>query len=315
VGLVALAGAAWAWQAGLAQLGLDASDVERGVTSRVYEATGRTVGQMQAPSLGKSAAAARAMSGAARAALVRELGQAAKKIVMSPGFAAAHDKYIANAHNAVNHGIAVRNDQKAMEKAVSSGDEAAVGAAMQNVMRDAFRNMVADRLKQKAIDGFDATLIGIMVETDLGMLEMAASTAAEKAAAAKAKTMYAEAKKLAGTDLAKARETFRAASLLAAGLKDEAAGASMQADAAKQEQQRNYNEHSLKVVMKARLNEFVALGKTVDFAAQTQLKDGRQVFVRPAYERQTGMWKFLYRLGAEGTKEAMAQAQAWAGEL
>jgi hypothetical protein len=93
------------------------------------------------------------------------------------------------------------------------------------------------------------------------------------------------------------------------------AGAALQADKKKQEQQVNYNKYSLKPVMKARLTEFVALARTVDFTAQTQPKDGRQVFVRPAHERQTAMWKFLYRLGPGGTKEAMAIAQAWAAEL
>ena len=315
-GLLGVAAVAWGWQEGLSKLGLDPGTFEERVRAAVYAATGGTASQITPPAIGKQAAeAGRALNDGARAALVRELGLAAKKLVMSPAFAAAHDKHIENSANAVNHGIAVQDAQSAAEKAIASGNAAALESAMANVMRDNFRNMVADRLKQKDIEKYDQNMLGIMVETDLSMVDMAATTPADKAAAAKAKPMYAEAKKLAATDLPKARETFRAASMLAAGLKDESAGAAMQADKKKQEQQINYNKYSLKPVLKARLGEFVELARTVDFAAQTQPKAGRQVFVRQDYERRPALWKFLFRLGPGGTKEAVAIAQAWAREL
>jgi hypothetical protein len=89
----------------------------------------------------------------------------------------------------------------------------------------------------------------------------------------------------------------------------------MQADQKLQEEQRSYNEHQLKVELKKRLQAFVTLARTVDFAAQTQERARRTVFVNPVYERKPSSWKMLYRLGKEPTLAAVASAEAWLKEL
>jgi hypothetical protein len=94
-----------------------------------------------------------------------------------------------------------------------------------------------------------------------------------------------------------------------------AGGAKTQADQKLQQEQRSYNEHQLKVELKKRLQAFVTLARTVDFAAQTQERARRMVFVNPAYEHKSDSWKILYRLGKEPTLAAVAAAEAWLKEL
>jgi hypothetical protein len=80
-------------------------------------------------------------------------------------------------------------------------------------------------------------------------------------------------------------------------------------------EQLNYDQHRLKPTLKKKLTDFVTLARTVDFAAQTQIKAGKIVFVNPAYEQKPRPWKQLFRLGKEPVMAAVAAAEAWSREL
>ena len=297
--LIGAAGA-WAWQDSFAQLKLNRETFERLVTGYVNENITRD--HLVEPGAGKGVKdALLAMNDSARAAVVRELGLAAKAFVMSPAFQASYDAYIKNAYRAVNHGIAAPSGQAAQKGG-------------QNFMRDSFRQSVTQRLP--SIANFDKSTIEMMAGVDEGMVDMSnPQTPAEKAGVAKAKTMLAEAKKLAATDIAKARETYKAALMTAAGLKDEAEAKSSAEEDKRREEQRNYNDLLLRPRLKKRLAEFAALVKTVDFNAATTVKNNKIVFVNPAYERRDSLWKKLFRLGPGGANAAAQVAQQWAAEL
>lgn len=310
--LVCAAGA-WAWQDSLAQLKLNRETFERLITGYVNESA--NLDHLAMPPYGGAVKdALLAMSDSGRATVARELGLAAKAFVMSPAFQASYEAYIKNAYNAVNHGITVTSQASAMDAALKKGDAAAMGKASQNMMRDSYRQGVIQRLPSLA--NYDKATIEMMADTDAGMVDISnPTTAAEKAAVAKSKVMLGEAKKLAATDIAKARETYKAALMTAAGLKDEAEAKSSADEAKRQEQQQRYNDMLLKPRLKKRLLEFVAVVKTVDFNAATTLKNNKKVFVSAANERRSELWKLLYRLGPGGANAAAQVAQQWAAEL
>ncbi len=308
--------AGWCWQDSLASLRLTRETFERQVTDYVRNAVHDTGEMRYAPGLGRAGAQALlAMDDAARAAVAKELGAAAKALVMSPQFAAAYETYLKTSQNAVNHGIVVKDAQAETLAAAKSNNMAAFEAATNNMMRDMYRKSVIERLPSTA--KMDRQTLEIMAESDAGMLDASApSTAADKANVAKAKAMLSEAKKLAASDIDKARATYRAALMLGAGLGDERQLAA-EADAAKKkEQQLNYNRLALKPALKRRLQAFVTVARSVDFKAATQAgAGGKRVFVNKAYENKSGFWKMLYRLGPGGTNAAAAVAQSWIAEL
>lgn len=312
VALVCCAGA-WAWQDSLAQLKLNRETFERLITGYVNETASR--GHVALPPFGGAVKdALLAMNDSGRAAIVKELGLAARAFVMSPAFQASYDAYIKNAYNAVNHGITVTSKSNQIDAALKKGDFEAMEKASQNLMRESYRKSVIERLPSLA--GYDKSTIDMMSEADLGMVDMSSpETPAEKAAVAKARVMLGEAKKLAATDIAKARETYKTALMTAAGLKDEADAQSSAASDKRNEEQQRYNDMLLKPLLKKRLLEFVSVAKTVDFQAATTLKDKKHVFVNAAYERRSELWKLLYRLGPGGSSAAAQVASQWAAEL
>lgn len=83
----------------------------------------------------------------------------------------------------------------------------------------------------------------------------------------------------------------------------------------KERAQRLYDERSLKGAIRRSLEEFPATAATVDFAAETTARSGRQVFVNPAYEKKDGLWKLIYRNRKEPTEVVVQFAQAWLREL
>jgi hypothetical protein len=304
---------AWAWQDSLAQLKLNRETFERLITGYVNETANR--GHVALPPFGGAVKdALLAMNDSGRATIVKELGLAAKSFVMSPAFQASYDAYIKNAYNAVNHGITVTSNSNQIDAALKKGDFAAMEKVTQNLLRDSYRQGVIQRLPSLAT--YDKSTIEMMAEADTGMVDISnPETAAEKAAVAKSKAMLGEAKKLAATDIAKARETYKAALMTAAGLKDEAEAQSSAASDKRNEEQQRYNDMLLKPLLKKRLLEFVSVAKTVDFQAATTLKDKKHVFVNPAYERRSELWKLLYRLGPGGSNTAAQVASQWAAEL
>jgi hypothetical protein len=288
--------------------------LENTVRRYLEDNSGRPPGSFTTPSAGAATKGILALSDAQRANLVRQASQVAKSIVMTPAFSAAWDKYIENRHNAVNHGLKVENTTDSFEKAMQAGDFSATESAMNKMMREIFVKGVQERLPQ--VDTWDRQQFEIMAEVDAMMADNSApSTAAEKANVARAKSMYEEAKKLAATDLAKARTTYKQAMMLAAGIQNESAAAAAVAGERQKEQQLNYDRYALKPLLKRRLQEFIAVARSVNHNAPTQMKDGKRVFTNRNDESRDEFWKLLYRLGPGGTNAAVAVAQAWVAEL
>ncbi len=83
----------------------------------------------------------------------------------------------------------------------------------------------------------------------------------------------------------------------------------------KERAQRLYDEKSMKGVIRKTLAQFLETASTVDFAAQTVEKRGRQVFVNPEYEKKNALWKTIYRNGKEPTAAAVEFARVWLAEV
>jgi hypothetical protein len=87
------------------------------------------------------------------------------------------------------------------------------------------------------------------------------------------------------------------------------------AKAKQEKQQIAWDRHNLRSVLKQQLGAFVAVASTVDFAAETVEKDGREKFVKAAYEKKGAIWKACFRAGQPATTAATQFAQAWLKEL
>jgi len=304
-----------AWQDSLTRLKLTRETLERQITNYVQNSLSGSGESLQEPGMGRAAVQALlAMDDATRGAVVKELGMAAKAFAMSPAFAASYDAYLRTSRNAVNHGIAVKDTEAEMRAAAKSSDIAAVQAATNNVMRDSYRKSVLER--RDSLSKMDKQMLEMMAEADAKMMDASMpSTAVEKANVARAKTMLAEAKQQSAGDIVKARAIYKSALMLAAGLGDESQVAAGVEAEKKRVQQLNYNRLALKPALKRRLQDFLAVARTVDFKAATVMKDGKKRFVDRACENKSGFWKMLYRLGPGGTSAAIAVSQGWIAEL
>ncbi|GAB3049601.1 hypothetical protein [Spirosoma pulveris] len=63
--------------------------------------------------------------------------------------------------------------------------------------------------------------------------------------------------------------------------------------------------------LRKQLRAFIALCDEVDFGAKLYASGSKQYFVNPAYERKTGPWKLLFRMGKTPTMAARQFAQEW----
>lgn len=70
-----------------------------------------------------------------------------------------------------------------------------------------------------------------------------------------------------------------------------------------------------RVLIKRRIQEFLALSAGVDFAARLAPRGEHKVFVREDYEKMPPEWKLCFRAGKEATAAARAFAAAWLAEL
>lgn len=66
--------------------------------------------------------------------------------------------------------------------------------------------------------------------------------------------------------------------------------------------------------VKNRLNEYLALAATVDFAAATTGSGKNKKFANPAYEAKGPKWKTIYRAGKEVNDVVTAFVKAWLAE-
>lgn len=69
-----------------------------------------------------------------------------------------------------------------------------------------------------------------------------------------------------------------------------------------------------RVMIKARLNEYLQLLPTVDFNAQVKTVGSKKKFVNPAYEQKSLRWKAIYRAGKDVNDVAAKFAKEWLQE-
>lgn len=82
------------------------------------------------------------------------------------------------------------------------------------------------------------------------------------------------------------------------------------------EKQQSINElKDYKRIIAKQLQQFLDLSATVDFNAQTVQKGNKLVFVNPAYESKSPVWKLCFRSGKEAVTGARKFAQQWLNEL
>ena len=77
---------------------------------------------------------------------------------------------------------------------------------------------------------------------------------------------------------------------------------------------KNYPE-DYRQFIKARLQKFIILARTVDFNAELKSVNGKRKFVNPAYEGKAYDWKQIFRAGKEVIEPSIAAAELWINEL
>ena len=70
-----------------------------------------------------------------------------------------------------------------------------------------------------------------------------------------------------------------------------------------------------RLFVKARLQKFISLAKTVDFGAELKTVNGKRKFVNPTYEGKSSDWKQIFRSGPEVITPAIQAAEQWIKEL
>jgi hypothetical protein len=70
-----------------------------------------------------------------------------------------------------------------------------------------------------------------------------------------------------------------------------------------------------KEIIKARLQKYLDIAKTVDFGAELVERNGKKYFVKQEYERKSDNWKMIYRAGKEVYDVARPFAESWLQEL
>ena len=312
--LLALGALSFAFQDSLATLKLTRDKFDSNISYYATQEFATLRPGIALPTIGSTARPIfLAMSDAGRAAVVKELGLAAKSFLMSPAFETAYNASLKSQHNAVDHGLKVTDSSAELEESAKSGNLQGLEAKAQAMMRDQYRQVALDQVKQ--VSSLDASTLQMMASSMKDIMEsIPPANAAEKAQHAQARTLLAEAVKLAPSNIAAAREKYKAGSLLAVYLDGNNSGGA-QVDQAKKDQQLNYKRRAFRPNLKLKLLAFAAEAKTVDFKAVTQARGPLTVFVNPAYEKKSPLWKLLYRLGPTGTSSATGIAQSWAAEL
>jgi hypothetical protein len=70
-----------------------------------------------------------------------------------------------------------------------------------------------------------------------------------------------------------------------------------------------------RVLIKRRINDFLAASADVDFSAKLLLRGDKMVFANEEYEQKPPEWKICFRAGREATEAARAFAKSWLAEL
>lgn len=67
--------------------------------------------------------------------------------------------------------------------------------------------------------------------------------------------------------------------------------------------------------IKRRLEEFLNVTSDIDFNAELTTKNGKKIFVNPAYEDKDSRWKMPFRAGREVVEPSRAFVQQWIEEI
>lgn len=70
-----------------------------------------------------------------------------------------------------------------------------------------------------------------------------------------------------------------------------------------------------RVLIKRRINDFLAASADVDFSAKLLPRGDKMVFANEAYEQKPSEWKICFRAGRGATDAARAFARSWLAEL
>lgn len=70
-----------------------------------------------------------------------------------------------------------------------------------------------------------------------------------------------------------------------------------------------------RLLIKRRIQEFLAASADVDFAAKLAPRGDKMTFASAAYEQKPPEWKLCFRAGREATEAARSFARAWLAEL
>lgn len=292
--LAVAAGSAIAWQAG-GRLGLDDKAL-----AGLANASLR-FNRSSPPYLTREARTAYlGMDAAARTALVQELAPAVKAIVMAPEFQKTIDDSAARNSQAINRGVAAPGwlQQLPNAKVAPAGNDSMLEAA------GSFGQMLASMppaMPKKMLDddlkNWEAQLSSAGAET-AGKLTLLVSRARLLVPLAQSNPKLFQ----------KGYAQLKALDMLSLDKEHLLTGLSVE-----QTQQQRYNELGFKGLLKSRLAEFIALVKSVDFAAATN--GPRRTFVKPEYEKKSPAWKLAYRIGAAPSQAAAQVAEQWLKEL
>lgn len=293
------------WQGGMAALGITEAEWH----TQVERAARPADGGLSLPGLGtKHLAAIRALSEPQQAALMREFATATKAIMSSQAFQSAHDAYIASKYKAVNHGLKVQSLEKSSARA-AAGNTSDLELEMKRQMSAMYVEMAMDLPLDTVKMMFDESL----KEWTRYANNPKRSDRAKYAALVK-KAQATE--PLSASDPVKFRRGYAVLrSAEAGGLDTEEALFGAQASVEKEKEQLMWDQHNLRGALKRGLAQIVAEAPTVDFAAETEQKDGSRVFVKAAYEKKSLTWKAMYRAGKGPTAAGLEIAKAWLKEL
>jgi len=304
--LVCLPVALVALQGGMAAIGI----TEPALQSQFERATRQKGdGLMLAILPPKVLLAAKALSEPQQAALMRELATAAKTIMMSPAFQSAHDAFIAKEFKAVNHGIKVKTLEQAAQGATSQAGTSEFELKMKREMAAMYVQLAMESKIEDLKMMFDESV-------KEWTREASKPKGSDKAKYAKLVAQSAAIKDLSVSDPVKFRRGYAVLrSAEADGLDTEEALFGAQASSQKDNEQLMWDQHNLRGALKRVLAQVVAEAPTVDFAAQTVQKNSSLVFVNPAYEKKSVVWKAMYRAGKGPTAAGVEVARAWLKEL
>lgn len=255
----------------------------------------------------------RQLDAQARTAALQAALPLVKTMAMSEALQKAHDEQIARQYGAVDHGLKLpyRPDPRKRFEEMSRQMQKNPAVTQKPGFMQEFMKVQQDAAEASQDAAFDLKLT--LFTRPLADVKRDFQNDRESAGSdAGARKCYEEAAPLADSNPDGFRLAAFRCSLLMFGVNKTAA----EADKIRKERaQRLYDEKSMKGAIRKTLTQFLETAPSVDFAAQTTAKGGRQVFVNPEYEKKDALWKLIYRNGKEPTDVTVQFAKAWLAEL